>query len=82
MLTDKQRAGIRHFLGSEDRHRQRGSDLLNEAQAYLVHTRDPRYFLPGRVGMTDAEATMLRETFVRGMPDSWLNTPIQADAAK
>jgi hypothetical protein len=43
--------------------------MLNEAQAYLVYTDDKRYFLPDRAGLTEKEATRLREIFVRGMPD-------------
>ncbi len=42
--------------------------MLNEAQAYLVHTNDKRYFLPDRAGLTEEEATP------RGMPDGWLKT--------
>jgi hypothetical protein len=73
-LTDAQRAGFRHFLGGEGYDTSNEELMLNEAQAYLVHTRDSRYFLPGRAGLTEAEAAALRSTFISGMPNGWLKS--------
>jgi hypothetical protein len=73
MLNDAQRAGFRSFLGGDGYDTANDELMLNEAQAYLIHTPYPRYFVPDRVGITEAEAALLRETFVRGMPDDWLN---------
>ena len=75
MLTDAQRAGFRRFLGSEGYDTANEDLMLNEAQAYLVHTPDPRYFLPEprraeRRGGGPAAAVYLG----RGMPDGWLKT--------
>ena len=51
--------------------RQTNEDLmLNEAQAYLIHTPDPRYFRPDYAGLSDAEAARLRQIFLAGMPDA------------
>ena len=71
-LNDTQRAGFRTFLASEGYDTANEDLMLNEAQAYLIHTSYPRYFVPDRVGLTAAQAALLRETFVRGMPDGWL----------
>jgi hypothetical protein len=72
VLNETQRAGIRRFLADEGYDTANEELTLNEAQAYLIHTSYPRYFVPERVGMTAAQAALLRETFVRGMPDGWL----------
>ena len=71
-LSDAQRDGFRHFLGGEGYDTTNEDLMLNEAQAYLIHTRDRRYFLPDRVGLTEAEAARLRAVFIQGMPDGWL----------
>jgi len=72
VLNETQRAGFRRFLGSDGYDAANEDLMLNEAQAYLVHTGDARYFVPGRAGLSVAEAEALRETFVRGMPEGWL----------
>jgi hypothetical protein len=71
-LSDAQRAGFRRFLGSEGYDTANEDLMLNEAQAYLIHTPDRRYFLPDRAGLTEAEAARLRAVFVGGMADGWL----------
>jgi uncharacterized tellurite resistance protein B-like protein len=77
-LNDAQRAGFRRFLGGEGYDTADEDLILNETQAFLVHTNDSRYFLPGRAGLTGAEAARLREAFVRGMPDGWLKSATRA----
>jgi hypothetical protein len=77
VLNETQRAGLRRFLGSEGYDTANEDLMLNEAQAFLVHTGDKRYFLPDRAGLGDAEAARLRDIFVRGMPDGWLKTAAQ-----
>ena len=78
VLNDAQRAGFRRFLGDEGYDTANEDLMLNEAQAYLVHTGDRRYFLPERAGLTEPVAAALRETFVHGMPDGWLKAATQA----
>jgi hypothetical protein len=73
-MNDTQRAGFRRFLGNEGYDTTNEDLMLNEAQAFLIHTSDPRYFLPERAGLTPPEATLLRVAFIRGMPDGWLKT--------
>jgi hypothetical protein len=80
VLTEAQRAGFRRFLGSEGYDETNEDLMLNEAQAYLVHTPDPRYFRPDYAGLSDAEAARLRGIFLAGMPVDWLKTatPVKA----
>jgi hypothetical protein len=72
VLTDSQRAGFRRFLGKEGYEETDEDLMLNEAQAYLVHTPDPRFFRPQLAGLTDAEAARLRGIFLQGMQPGWL----------
>jgi hypothetical protein len=78
-LGDEQRAGFRHFLGDEGYDTANEDLMLNEAQAYLIYTRDRRYFRPDRAGLTEVVAMQLREAFVRGMPDGWFKTATSRD---
>ena len=80
VLSDAQRAGFRRFLGGEGYDTSNEDLMRNEAQAYLIHTPDARFFRPDLVGLTGDEAAELREAFVRGMPDGWLKdaTPLPA----
>ena len=49
------------------------SDLMvNEAQAYLMHTVDRRFFSAGALGMPEARLDVLRGAFLTGMPPGWL----------
>jgi hypothetical protein len=74
VLNETQRGGFRRFLGTDGYDTSNEDLMLNETQAYLIHTADPHYFAPDRAGMTEAEAARLRDIFVRGMPDRWLVT--------
>jgi hypothetical protein len=80
VLTEAQRAGFRRFLGSEGYDETNEDLMLNETQAYLVHTPDPRYFRPDYAGLSDTEAARLRDIFLAGMPIDWLKTatPVKA----
>jgi hypothetical protein len=77
VLNETQRAGFRRFLGREGYDTANEEIMLNETQAYLVHTSDRQFFRPDLAGLTEAEAARLRETFVRGMPDGWLKAAAQ-----
>jgi hypothetical protein len=71
-LTDGQRAGFRRFLGGEGYDTGIEDLMVNETQAYLVHTPDRRFFHPELAGLTQAEGDALRRRFVHEMPVSWL----------
>lgn len=72
VLSEEQRAGFRRFLVGEGYDGMNEDLMLNEAQAYLIHTRDRRFFDPKLAGLSDAEADRLREMFLRDMPEGWL----------
>lgn len=72
VLTEEQRAAFRRFLGSQGYDTSNEDLMLNEAQAYLINTPDPRFFTPAMVGLTEAEADRLRAEFHKDMPDDWL----------
>ncbi len=74
VLNDVQRAGFRRFLGTEGYDTANEDLMLNEAQAFLVHTEDNRYFSPDHAGLSVEAAARLRAIFVSGMPDRWLMT--------
>jgi hypothetical protein len=72
MLTDTERAAMRAFLG-KDGYDTKDEDLMaNEGQAYLIHTRDKRYFMPAMVGIDPTREAILRGTFVDAIPEPWL----------
>ena len=50
--------------------------VINETQAYLMNTADPRLFNAAVVGMTDADLNILRVRFLAGMPAGWLRDRI------
>jgi hypothetical protein len=71
-LTPSDRAAFTGFLGREGYDTTDTTLMLNETQAYLIFTRDPRFFNGAAVGMTDAEIDQLRAGFIANMPDFWL----------
>jgi uncharacterized tellurite resistance protein B-like protein len=79
-LSDTQRAGFRGFLGNEGYDTANEDLMLNEAQAYLVHTADPRFFRPDVVGLSAAQAAALRQEFLNGMPKGWLKAAAEGAA--
>jgi hypothetical protein len=71
-LTDAARAAFTGFLGRQGYDTTNTELMLNETQAYLIFTRDPRFFNAQAVGMSDAGIAQLREGFIANMPDFWL----------
>ena len=72
VLIEPQRAAFRRFLGDEGYDTGIEDLMINETQAYLVHTPDRRFFRPELVGLTEAQAESLSRRFARDVPDSWL----------
>ena len=72
VMTEKQRADFRAYLATQGYDLSDEDLMLNEAQAYLVHTPDPRLFKPELAGLSRPEGDRLRDVFIRGMPESWL----------
>jgi hypothetical protein len=80
MLTDTERDAMRTFLG-KDGYDTKDEDLMaNEGQAYLIHTRDPRYFMPAMVGIDPAREAFLRGNFIDAIPEPWLKASALAVA--
>ena len=71
-LTVADRAAFTNFLGQQGYDTNNTNLMLNETQAYLIFTRDPRFFNGGAVGMSNAQIDTLRAGFIAGMPDFWL----------
>lgn len=67
-----EQARLRAFLASEGYDTNLEDLVENEALAYLIHTRDPRFFPPGTAGISDQALAAQRAQFVNGMPDDWL----------
>lgn len=78
-LTEADRIAFKNFLGSEGYDTSNTNLMLNETQAYLVFTRDPKFFNASVVDMTASQINTLRNGFIANMPDFWL-TPM-ANAA-
>ncbi len=67
-FTEPQRERIRSYLAGAGYNRQDEELMLNEAQAFLMHTPDQRAFRAQDIGMDDIELEMLRERFWRTLP--------------
>ncbi|WP_298225198.1 hypothetical protein [Acidocella sp.] len=77
-LTPADRAAFTGFLGRQGYDTSLTELMLNETQAYLIFTRDPRFFNAAAIGKTEAEVNQLRQGFIANMPDFWL-TPLATE---
>ncbi len=71
-LTDAERSAIRAWLADEGYDPAEEDLMRNEAQAYLLHTGNPRYFAPAMIGMAPARYTVLRARLIQAIPEGWL----------
>ncbi len=71
-LSAVERDQFRRFLGREGYDTGNEDLMANEAQAYLVHTSDTRFFNAASVGMAQVRLDALRTLFLAGMPPGWL----------
>jgi hypothetical protein len=78
-MTQAQRDGFTGFLGRKGYDTTDTRLMLNETQAYLVFTHDPRFFRADVVGMTQADMDQLRLAYIAGMADFWLR-PMAVEA--
>ncbi|MBV9785741.1 MAG: hypothetical protein JO264_18195 [Acidisphaera sp.] len=83
VLGEADRADFRHFLGSEGYDTGIEDLMTNEMQAYLMHTRDPRFFNAQALGMAPDRMALLQALFLLHMPEGWLKqeTPAPAEPA-
>lgn len=71
-MTDVDRAAFTRFLARQDYDTANADLVMNETQAYLMHTADARFFSPSAVGLAPEQIAALRSFFARDMPDCWL----------
>lgn len=71
-LTEAERANFRKFLASEDYDVADDMLMYNEMQAYLMFTRDPKFFRPELAGLTPGRLADLQARFLAGMRPGWL----------
>jgi len=67
-FTEADRAAFRAFLGREGYDTGIEELMVDEAQAYLLHTPDPRFFTAAHLGVAEAELARLRALMRDGMP--------------
>ncbi|MBV8912020.1 MAG: hypothetical protein JOZ05_03135 [Acetobacteraceae bacterium] len=72
VLTPQERVLFTAFLQREGYDPALTDLIVNETQAYLIHTHDRRFFRPVDVGLTEARADQLRRIFIADMPPGWL----------
>jgi hypothetical protein len=66
------RVAFTRFLTSQDYDSDDEDLMMNESQAYLMHTPDPRFFNARAVSLTDKALNLLQASFLLGMPNGWL----------
>lgn len=67
-FTEAERAAFRRFLGAEGYDTSDEDLMMNEAQAYLIHTPDPQFFSAAHLGLPDAQVERMRELMRAGAP--------------
>lgn len=71
-LTEAQRQAFRGFLAAHNYDTRNEDLMINEAQAYLLHTPDPAVFSAEKVRMTPDAVDRLRRSFWAGNPPTTL----------
>lgn len=71
-LNDEQRDQFRRFLAGFNYAVQNEELVINEMQAYLMFTPDPKSFSARKLGVSDAELQAMRDAFRRGRPPTRL----------
>lgn len=69
-MTAEQRAAFRKFLSGSSYNPDNEEMMINETQAYLLYTPDPRAFSAKLVGLKEKEIDGLRARFWAGFPDA------------
>lgn len=72
VMTEAERAAFRTFLGAKAYDTDNDDLMINETQAYLIHTPDPAAFNPARLKLSGAAIERLRQRFWAGNPPSRL----------
>lgn len=78
MLTEQERAALRALLAAAHYDPALEEVMANEAQAFLFHTPDERFFTPASAGLTPERHAALRAAFIAAMPPGWLRDATEA----
>lgn len=70
VMTEEQRTAFRTFLSNSSYNPKDEELMINETQAYLMYTPDPRAFSPQKVGLSELDIADLRRKFMEGFPDA------------
>lgn len=70
VMTEEERAAFRVFLGGKAYDTDNEDLMINETQAYLIHTPDLAAFNPARVKLSAVAIERLRQRFWAGNPPS------------
>jgi hypothetical protein len=70
VMTESQRTAFRSFLSRSSYNPDNEEMMVNETQAYLLYTPDPRAFNARLVGLKDKELDSLRTQFFNGFPEA------------
>jgi len=71
-LSEEQREHFKRFLASFNYAVQNEELVINEMQAYLMFTPDPKSFSARKLGVSDAELQSIRDAFRKGRPPTRL----------
>lgn len=71
-MDEAARQAFRHFLAGEDYDAAIDDLVVNETQAYLMHTPDARVFNAAMLGISTHALALLQAEFLLGMPPGWL----------
>ena len=82
MMSEPQRERMRVYLAGVGYDRRDEELMLNEAQAFMMHTRDTRAFSAEGVGYTEDELDELRTRFWRSLPPEAVEPEAAASAFK
>ena len=72
VFNEDERARFRTYLVAEGYDPALEDLLINEMQAYMMFTPDPRYFDPAQLGIPAPRLAQIRAAFAAGMPPGWL----------
>lgn len=72
VLTASERTMFRAYLTKDGYDPALEDLMINEMQAYLMHTPDARFFDPAQLSIQPARLAEIRQIFLTGMPAGWL----------
>ncbi len=71
-MNSQDRVAFKRFLKTQGYDDGQDDLMINESQAYLMHTPDSRFFDSATLGLPPHELGRLRIAFLLGMPPGWL----------